>query len=567
MRGSGYHFCVKCGQRRCHNTRRVAYVCLPLAVGLVVVLLFFPNVSIPHELYEVTAIDTHADTAAAHSRPDTHTVLDKIDQQMTTNATDKADDSVDVSVLATGSQDHTVVKTTNSAHDVQHIPNELKSYMLSLINTHRAGVGLDPVILGSNPAAQNHADSMLQNCFSSHWGIDGLKPYMRYSLAGGYQSNAENVSGLDYCIKPWDGYIPNGPLQNEIDEIMSGLMSSPGHKNNILNPHHYAVNIGLAWDSYNMQIVQHFEHNYVQFMQPPDITDGTLTMSGNAIGTSGFPSDNDLGVQIYYDPTPHNLTLGQVSRTYCYDSGMLVTSLRPQLDGGWYYPSDTFIRTSHERCPDPYDIPPDAPAPTSPDEAYGIYIEVANAIAFSTSKVLPWTDSHTMTTSGDAFEVKADISKTIQKYGSGVYTIVVWGVAHNEDVVIADVALFYDAELGNTYHWIDDLPQDAFRGKLTRIVDAGTLEIDNHIYKLTLINFPEKGEPGYDDANDIVQDTCLQDSIVHIYIDGEQEHSPLLAQVWCGHTHLQTVLLDSGHVEFDFAQCNMTDLEGDWIRC
>lgn len=172
-----------------------------------------------------------------------------------------------------------------------------------------------------------------------------------------------------------------------------------------------------------------------------------------------------------------------------------------------------------------------------------------------------------MTTSGDSFEVKADISETIQKYGSGVYTIVVWGVAHNEDVVIADVVLFYDAELGNTYHWIDDLPQDAFRGKLTRIVDAGTLEIDNNIYKLSLINFPEKGDPGYGDANDIVQDTCLQDNIVHIHIDGEPEHSPILSQVWCGHTHLQTALLDSGHVEFDFTQCNMTDLEGDWIRC
>ena len=66
--------------------------------------------------------------------------------------------------------------------------------MLQLINEERVRAGVAPVVLGDNIAAQLHAESALENCFSSHWGIDGLKPYMRYSLAGGYQSNAENVS-------------------------------------------------------------------------------------------------------------------------------------------------------------------------------------------------------------------------------------------------------------------------------------------------------------------------------------------------------------------------------------
>ena len=80
--------------------------------------------------------------------------------------------------------------------------------MLELINAERARAGLNPVILGDNIAAQLHAEAALENCFSSHWGVDGLKPYMRYSLAGGYQSNGENGSGLDYCIKASDGTNP-----------------------------------------------------------------------------------------------------------------------------------------------------------------------------------------------------------------------------------------------------------------------------------------------------------------------------------------------------------------------
>ena len=81
-----------------------------------------------------------------------------------------------------------------------------KHYMLELINQERDRLALPLLELGTNNAVQLHAESALEHCFSSHWGVDGLKPYMRYSLAGGYQSNGENASGLDYCYKASDGY-------------------------------------------------------------------------------------------------------------------------------------------------------------------------------------------------------------------------------------------------------------------------------------------------------------------------------------------------------------------------
>ena len=443
----------------------------------------------------------------------------------------------------------------------------LRLHMLNLINSERARAGLNPVILGYNAAAQSHADSMLKNCFASHWGMNGLKPYMRYSAAGGYQSNAENISGLDYCIKPQDGYATIGSTRSNVDDMMSGLMESPGHRANILNPHHHAVNIGLAWDSYNIQLVQHFEYNYVQFIQPPDITNGILTMSGTATNTAGFIHDNDLGVQIYYDQTPHDLTLGQLSRTHCYENGALVTSLRPQLHGNWYYPTDTFTTQGGERCINPYDTSPNAPAPASPDDAYRIWQEAVNTITYSAPATIPWTDAHTMTTHGTSFEVRADISETIQWYGNGVYTIVVWGVSGGEDVVIAEAALFYDATLDDTYTWVENLPDGTFRGKLHSIVDVDTLQIDDNIYKLALIDTPKRGDAKYDGANRVIQSVCMPGDTVHIHIDDGQGYDPIPAQVWCGDTHLQTALLYSGYAEFDHTQCSMTDLEGDWIRC
>ena len=66
--------------------------------------------------------------------------------------------------------------------------------MLELINSERTRAGIPPVTLGDNIAAQLHAESSLANCFSGHWGADGLKPYMRYSLGGVVQSESVIIS-------------------------------------------------------------------------------------------------------------------------------------------------------------------------------------------------------------------------------------------------------------------------------------------------------------------------------------------------------------------------------------
>ena len=221
--------------------------------------------------------------------------------------------------------------------NLRHI--EEKRYMLELINTERKKAGLNPVILGDNIAAQLHAESALENCFSSHWGIDGLKPYMRYSLAGGYQSNGENGSGSDYCIKAPDGYSANSSISVEIDEVMDSWMNSSGHRRNLLDPSHRKVNIGIVWDRYNTLMYQHFEGDYVEYDRLPTITNGVLSLSGQTKNGVRFGENRDLGIQIYHDAPPHPLTRGQVSRTYCYDSGRRVASLRWPLTGGYYWPT------------------------------------------------------------------------------------------------------------------------------------------------------------------------------------------------------------------------------------
>ena len=327
-----------------------------------------------------------------------------------------------------------------------------KRHMLELINAEREAAGVGPVALGDNIAAQLHADAALANCFSSHWGLDGLKPYMRYSLAGGYQSNAENGSGLDYCIKASDGYRAKGGIDPRIREAMRQWMASPGHRRNILDPHHKSVSIGIAWDTYNTAMYQHFEGEYVQYDQPPAIDRGVLTLAGSVKNGVRFNQGRDLGVQIYHDPPTHELTPGQIAQTYCYDNGRRVAALREPLTGGYRWTTHEFT-TTYNPCPDPYEVADSVPAPRSPAEAHQAWQRAYNAsnLRQPESITVPWVTANRWMASGTSFAVTANISDILERHGDGVYSLILWGKIDGTAIVISQYSIFHGVTPPDTY--------------------------------------------------------------------------------------------------------------------
>ena len=162
--------------------------------------------------------------------------------------------------------------------DKRHM--EYKRYMVQLINDERRLEGLPFLTLGRNIVAQRHAESAIHGCFMSHWDLAGLKPYMRYSLAGGYQSNSENLSGSNYCPERPTQRQPQIDVRHEIREAMANWMESPGHRDAILDPWAKRVNIGLEWNDHNFWAVQHFEGDYVEYTFFPDIVGDILILRG-----------------------------------------------------------------------------------------------------------------------------------------------------------------------------------------------------------------------------------------------------------------------------------------------
>ena len=298
-------------------------------------------------------------------------------------------------------------------------PFQEKEYVLGLINEAREEHGVLPVELGTNSAAQGHAEAMLKGNFIGHWGLDGLNPNMRYTLAGGTNHVMENTGGD--VLTPGVNYTRR-TRKTILTEVHTGLMNSSGHRKNIVNKWHTTVNLGIACNEVTCSIVQNFEGDYVTFSKEPMISNGTLSFAGALEG--GFTFNN---VQVWYDQPPHPLTLGQLDATYSYLVGQeLATFLLKPAPPGFHWSATDLLPTSHNWTAgvDPYTVDPKQPRIARSKSGVPLPRLI---LPLPKTAVVPWTVAETLELSGSAFEVKADISEVIGKRGPGVYTVVIWG--------------------------------------------------------------------------------------------------------------------------------------------
>ena len=203
---------------------------------------------------------------------------------------------------------------------------ELVDYALALINSDRQANGLQNVTLSSVGSGQHHADNMLENQFFSHWDTNGYKPYMRYTSAGGKGAVAEN------CAWKWaTGNIFGTDVKSALKDMEWSMMyddasSNWGHRDNILDPLHNSVSIGVAYDNHNVYLVQDFENDYVSW--------NVLSVDNNQVtlqGTEQGEQANIKQIAIFYD-NPVPLTPSQLEQAEYqdgYDAGTYVGLVLP----------------------------------------------------------------------------------------------------------------------------------------------------------------------------------------------------------------------------------------------
>lgn len=126
-----------------------------------------------------------------------------------------------------------------------------EAYALQLINRDRASQGLEPVAWDATAtrAGQRHADDMVRNGFTAHWGSDGSVPEQRYTEAGGMHMVQENAGcfadGKSRELDPdptFDAHMIEKVQSAFFDEVPP----NDGHRRNILKAWHTHVGVGLA---------------------------------------------------------------------------------------------------------------------------------------------------------------------------------------------------------------------------------------------------------------------------------------------------------------------------------
>lgn len=331
-----------------------------------------------------------------------------------------------------------------------------KRHMLRLINEARATNGAPPVILGRNNVAQIQADQMLHDCVLSHWGTDGLKPYMRYSLSGGYQTNGENALTYNECgladtLLQW-----NDEPMEMVSDAVEGWLDSPGHRETMLSPSYTKVNIGLAWDRNTFKAVQHFEGDYVVLPRVPDIQDGELTLKGRLKESYEFDGQYPLMAVIIYDPRPRTLTRAQLAQTSCYSHGEVVAAVIPPSP---LFRSDYKYTGVEEgaQCTDPYKTGSQAEMPETRHEMERVWNERRERserireteVSFQVMKALE------LTVESNEFTVTADLSSVLDEYGPGVYTVAVLaeleGIGQYGHEVISEYSIFHEVTVPGGY--------------------------------------------------------------------------------------------------------------------
>jgi uncharacterized protein YkwD len=221
---------------------------------------------------------------------------------------------------------------------------ELVQHVLNKINKDRADSGLLPVELSPNQAAQIHAEDVFRTKQISHWMTNGEKPYMTYTQYDGEGSVQQNVAIAGFSPEQYEQCVTNVLIKCEeieplstIDQLQYEMMyndkecCNDGHKNNILNPRHTHVSIGIVYDQYYLALVQNFENNYGLDVEMEE--DSEIEMSGTLL-------DGQLDhIAIYYDEMPTQAVYEQNKDLLSYSAGELVAVVVKPLPPGYYYES------------------------------------------------------------------------------------------------------------------------------------------------------------------------------------------------------------------------------------
>ncbi len=207
------------------------------------------------------------------------------------------------------------IRRAEQENNFLNIPLEdLYRAALKEINEDRRKHGVGPVLLSDNMAAQAHAQSNHEYSKMSHWMFNGEKPYMTYSMMGGVGYARQNIASQAYddpreCHSVMVLCTTIEPAST-MKKLHRGMVyddahANWGHRDNILDPHHTHVSIGIVSSEYALYFVQHFEGHHIEYLDdtgqqnPIDMIGGKFVIKGE------IPEKHEMSsIAILGEPLP-----------------------------------------------------------------------------------------------------------------------------------------------------------------------------------------------------------------------------------------------------------------------
>jgi uncharacterized protein YkwD len=141
----------------------------------------------------------------------------------------------------------------------------LRKNLLEMVNEERAVAKVPTLAVDelATRVATNHAREMAVEEFASHWNREGLKPYHRYSFAGGTHASQENISAAD---NTWSNKLSDLKQDTSYLHLRLYQETPPNdwHRKAILAPHHTHVGFGIAVEKLRLRLVELFIAKYVE---------------------------------------------------------------------------------------------------------------------------------------------------------------------------------------------------------------------------------------------------------------------------------------------------------------
>ncbi len=217
---------------------------------------------------------------------------------------------------------------------------EIRANLLEMVNEERAVARVPPVALDdlATRVATQHAIDMATGEFVSHWGRDGLKPYQRYSFAGGTHATQENVSAAD---NTWSMKLEDLKQDTAYLHVRLYQETPPndGHRKAILAPQHTHVGFGIAVERLRLRLVELFVAKYVEVK--------SLTQTAKPHEKINFaarmlkPEYLLNYVEVFYEPSPKALELSWLRESRSYSLPTESKVLRPKTTPPFRYADGT----------------------------------------------------------------------------------------------------------------------------------------------------------------------------------------------------------------------------------